>query len=160
LRPLVETIGATNLQSFVFGLVEAPAQHQLAFLVDFAAVLFPPLMALKAGHLTARFAAERAEQAQGMKAQFELDLNEWRQAWNDPLLTEEGQELLKEYIDQKLVAKQAREATRRSQTEKANSPFGKAVHIEDVDASIHPMLPVNEHGIDGNIQNGNGFDRP
>lgn len=58
LKPLTEQMGSNSLQSFVSGIVNARADLQLSFVVDLAAVLFPPLMAFKAGHLTARFASE------------------------------------------------------------------------------------------------------
>ena len=160
LRTLVETIGATNLQSFLVGLVDAPAQLQLTFLVDFAAVLFPPLMALKAGHLTARFAAERAEQTQAAKAQYVHDLAAWRAAWNDPLSTEEGQELLQEYINHKLLSKQARAATARAQGEQSQFPFGSTALVPEGEESIPTMPHVNGRGTGGGTRNENGNDSP
>ncbi len=57
-RPMIAQIGAQSLQDFVLAIPNANAQIQLTFVVDLAAVLFPPLMALAAGHQTARFAAE------------------------------------------------------------------------------------------------------
>lgn len=60
LKPLTEQIGSASLQSFIGKILNADAGLQLTFIVDLAGVLFPPFMALKAGHLTARFAAEVA----------------------------------------------------------------------------------------------------
>lgn len=40
MRPLLDQIGAVSLQDFVASLWTAPAQLQLTFIVDFAAVLF------------------------------------------------------------------------------------------------------------------------
>lgn len=58
LKPLTEQMGAVSLQAFIGRILNAEASLQLTFIVDMAGVLFPPFMALKAGHLTARFAAE------------------------------------------------------------------------------------------------------
>lgn len=58
-RPLVEKIGgSSSLQMFMSTLMNAPASIQISFIVDSASILFPPFMALAAGHLTARWAAE------------------------------------------------------------------------------------------------------
>lgn len=57
-RPMIAQIGAQSLQDFILAIPSANAQLQLTFVVDLAAILFPPLMALAAGHQTARFAAE------------------------------------------------------------------------------------------------------
>lgn len=57
-RPLIASIGSSTVQAFISGLVNAPADIQIKFFVDMASILFPPFMALVAGTLTARFAAE------------------------------------------------------------------------------------------------------
>jgi len=57
-RPLIEKVGSTTIQSFITGLANANADIQIAFFVDMASILFPPFMALVAGLLTARFASE------------------------------------------------------------------------------------------------------
>lgn len=71
LRPLLEIIGETSLQTFIGNILNATARIQLAFIVDLAAVLFPPLMALKAGHLAARYALEVSASQQRMNASAE-----------------------------------------------------------------------------------------
>lgn len=71
LRPLLEIIGETSLQSFLANIMTAQARIQLAFIVDVAAVLFPPLMALKAGHLAARYAMEVSSSQQRTTASVE-----------------------------------------------------------------------------------------
>ncbi|NDJ77794.1 MAG: hypothetical protein GYB65_16210 [Chloroflexi bacterium] len=109
LRPLVDEIGAASLQDFVGSIVTANAELQLKFVVDMAGVLFPPLMALSAGHLTARFAAEIAERSQDNQVQYERDLDEWRSMWTDPLATLEGRELLRSALYQKMIAKGERQ---------------------------------------------------
>jgi hypothetical protein len=58
MRPFLEQVGKVPLQSIFVQLWHAEASVQLTFIVDMAGVLFPPFMALKAGHLTARFASE------------------------------------------------------------------------------------------------------
>lgn len=105
LRPLLQQVDAVSLQDFIAGLWFAPAELQLTFIVDIAAVLFPPLMALAAGHLTARFAAEISEQAQHGRQNYELELESWRQAYTNPLETDEGQALLDQYREQRLAQK-------------------------------------------------------
>lgn len=60
MKPILAVIGSTTVQSFIGKLLNADANVQLMFIVDLAGVLFPPFMAYKAGHLTARFAAEVA----------------------------------------------------------------------------------------------------
>lgn len=59
IRPLIEKIGGTSsIQSFLSSLTTAQASIQISFIVDSASMLFPPFMALAAGHLTARWASE------------------------------------------------------------------------------------------------------
>lgn len=116
LRPLLQQTGAASLQDFIVSLVNAPGHLQMTFIVDMAAVLFPPLMALQAGHLTARFAAEIAEQSQSGRLAYESDMERWRTAYADPLGTSEGVELLDEYLNNKLMVKRARSASRRPTT--------------------------------------------
>jgi len=108
LRPLLATIGSATLQSFISELWAAPASVQMTFIVDMAAVLFPPLMARQAGHLTARFAAEVAAARASSQAAYEADLARWRAAYNDPLSTDAGREILAAYITEKAAAKAAR----------------------------------------------------
>lgn len=112
LRPLLAAVGSVTLQDFIRDLVNAPAATQMTFIVDLAAVLFPPFMARQAGHLTARFAAEVAAARAAVRAAYEADLAAWRQAYSDPLATPEGQELLTEIEREKIAAKQARQAAR------------------------------------------------
>jgi hypothetical protein len=58
-RPLIDKIGgSSSLQAFMSSLLTAPATIQISFIVDSASILFPPFMALAAGHLTARWSAE------------------------------------------------------------------------------------------------------
>lgn len=58
MKPLIEQLGSATVQSFISGLLNAPAHVQTDFIVDFASVIFPPGMALVAGKLTARFASK------------------------------------------------------------------------------------------------------
>lgn len=58
MRPLIEQLGAATVQSFISGLLSAPAHIQTDFIVDFASVIFPPFMALVAGKLTAMYASK------------------------------------------------------------------------------------------------------
>lgn len=108
LRPLLQEVGSTTLQGFVADLVSAPAQVQMTFLVDLVAVLFPPLMALKAGHLTAHFAAEIAAAQVQSQESYTVDLESWRYEYSDPLATEEGQALLAEYLADKSSRKSSK----------------------------------------------------
>lgn len=108
LKPLVDELGASSLQDFFAGLWSAPANIQLTAVVDIAAALFAPLMAFTAGHLTARFAAEIAEQSQAVRGAYERDLNKWRDQYANPLETDEGRELLEEYMKAKLDQKTAK----------------------------------------------------
>ena len=110
LRPLLSQIGAVSLQGFVGSIVNADARLQMNFIVDLAAVFFPPFMALKAGHLTARFAAELAEISQAVKTAYEKDMARWHVDYAEPLDSEAGQELLQSYLTEKLAAKRARKA--------------------------------------------------
>jgi hypothetical protein len=101
LRPLLKDIGAVSLQQLAITLWSAPAKLQMTFIVDCAGILFPPLMALSAGHLTARFAAEIAEHSRSNIDQYDDDLKTWREVYANPLATDEGQEVLVLYIDDK-----------------------------------------------------------
>ncbi len=105
LRPLIEEIGTVSLQVFFSQLVVAPAALQLKFLVDVAGMLFPPLMALAAGHLTARYAVEIAERTQAAQTAFAADLEAWRRTTLDPLESDEGQAVLEMYTQEKLRVK-------------------------------------------------------
>lgn len=111
LRPLLAAVGEGTLQQFISDLTSASATIQMSFIVDLAAVLFPPLMAWQAGHLTAHFAAEVAAGRAAIRAAYEADLARWRAAYTDPLATDEGAALLAEYEREKVAAKQARTAT-------------------------------------------------
>lgn len=71
IRPLIDSMKSSNLQSFISDIVNAPAHIQLAFIVDLASVLFPPIMALVAGHLTARYASEVLNTATRQQAKAE-----------------------------------------------------------------------------------------
>lgn len=107
-RPLLDQVEAASLQSFVAGLWTADGALQLTFLVDLFAVMFPPFMALTAGHLTARFAAEIAEAASGGRVAYERDLAKWRTDFAQPLATAEGAEFFQEQLENRLLAKAAR----------------------------------------------------
>jgi hypothetical protein len=109
-RPLLSQIGDVSLQMFFTTLWSAPAHLQLTFLLDGAGTLFPPLMALAAGHLTARFAAEIAQESQGAKLAFERDMEVWRQAYANPLETDEGQLLLERLTEERIQAKAMKKA--------------------------------------------------
>jgi len=115
LRPLLAEMEATSLQDLFRELWQAPGTLQLTFIVDMAGILFPPFMALAAGHLTARFAAEVAAAGQGAQQAYERDLAAWRDHYNDPLTSEEGQRLWQRYMEDKRQAKAARQA-RKQQT--------------------------------------------
>ncbi|MEQ8677244.1 MAG: hypothetical protein RLP44_09560 [Aggregatilineales bacterium] len=108
LRPLLSEVGAVSIQDFLSGLWSAPAELQITFVVDFAAVLFPPLMALTAGHLTARFAVEIASESQREITEYESALQQWREWYTAPLETEEGQMLFEQYREYKLDGKRER----------------------------------------------------
>lgn len=122
MRPLLDQIGAVSLQDFVASLWTAPAQLQLTFIVDFAAVLFPPLMALTAGHLTARFATEIASDGNDHADAYEKALLQWQQKYTSPLDTPEGEELLEQYRESKLQAKRKR-AEKRSKHQEEDTPL-------------------------------------
>jgi hypothetical protein len=68
LRPLIKMLGDSSLQALFTNLLNAQAHVQMAFVVDLAAVIFPPLMALKAGHLAARYALEVSASQQRINA--------------------------------------------------------------------------------------------
>lgn len=68
IRPLIAELGSSNLQTFFAGLLNASANIQISFIVDLASVLFPPFMALVAGHQTARFASEFASSMNRLNA--------------------------------------------------------------------------------------------
>jgi hypothetical protein len=105
IRPLMREIGSMSLQEFFSSLWSSPASLQLTFLVDFAGVLFPPLMALAAGHLTARFAAEFTEQSRQSQDAFETETAQWRDHYENPLNSDEGQQMLAQLMNEKRRAK-------------------------------------------------------
>lgn len=143
LRPLVNRIGATSLQDFLGSVINAQADLQLLFVTDLAAVVFPPLMALAAGHLTARFAAEIAEQSQTHHLQFERDLAAWRAMWADPLDSAEGDDLLNTAFQNKLASIAKKKGITLTQTQEANA----------VPVPVEPVLAgANGH----HNENGNG----
>lgn len=111
MRPVLFEIGSVSLQTFLANLVNAAAPLQVQFITDLAAVFFPPLMSLSAGHLTAHFAAEIASGRERIRAAYEADLARWRDAYADPLNTDEGREILAEYIADKEHNKLARRPT-------------------------------------------------
>lgn len=144
-QPLINQIGASNFQDFISRLPSAEASLQLTFIVDAAAVLFPPLMALVAGHQTARYAAEVAATATTEAEAHAADLATWRELYADPLASDEGQEMLEEALQIKLAAKIAR-----SQSEPT---------IADEDTQEVPTIdpfPVPSNGIGVKARNGNG----
>jgi hypothetical protein len=110
MRPLINELGAVSLQALFQTLWAAPATLQLTFIVDFAGVLFPPLMALAAGHLTARFAADFSEQTQAADQAYRDSLTAWHQFAADPLANEEGQALLVSILEERRRTKQGRKA--------------------------------------------------
>lgn len=141
LKPLIAD-NQQSLQEFVAGLANAEASNQLKFLVDLAGVLFPPFMALQAGHLTARFAAEISEQGRAGLVAYEKDLESWRGAYANPLETEEGQELYRELLAQKETVKAAREASKAREA----VPFGSSVPTQ-AGPDVGPMIvSVNGSG--------------
>jgi hypothetical protein len=144
LRPLVEQIGAASLQAFLASIVTASAELQLTFIVDFAAVLFPPLMALKAGHLTARFAAEIAAASSAGQNALDRDLAAWRAAVADPLATGEGRELYQELLAEKAAAKAGKTAKGRGR--KAADVVARNGHSEGELADFLAMPPSFEAG--------------
>ncbi|MCI0713839.1 MAG: hypothetical protein L0154_27020 [Chloroflexi bacterium] len=110
IRPLLSDIGADSLQDFIRGLESAPARLQITFMVDMFGICFPPFMAMAAGALTARIAAEISVKAQSTYQAYERDLAEWQVAYNDPLATDDGQEMLDSIMQDRLLVKQARQA--------------------------------------------------
>lgn len=58
MRPLIDELKSETVQSFISGLVNAPAHIQTDFFIDTAFAIFPPFMALVAGRLNARFASK------------------------------------------------------------------------------------------------------
>lgn len=139
LRPLLSEVGSKTLQGFVADLLSAPARVQMTFIVDLVAVLFPPLMALKAGHLTAHFAAEIVGSQVQARQAYAADLETWRAGYADPLATEEGQALLQEMLTHREQAKVEQKAKRR--------PISPPVDLE-------VLLPVAAAPKNGN---GNGY---
>lgn len=109
MKPLIDQTGSSSLQNFIATLWTASAQVQMTFFVDLAAALFAPLVAFSAGHLTAHFAAEVAQQSQAGRRAYERDLEQWRAAHADPLSTDEGRELFEEHERLKIESKQARQ---------------------------------------------------
>lgn len=143
LKPLVTQLGeGMSLQAFTASLLGADARIQLSFLVDMAGVLFPPFMALKAGHLTARFAAEISESGRAGIAAFERDMASWREANANPLSSEEGQEFFAESVAIREASKAAREAAKRGEP----APFGSTAPIVDGLESGRMTVSANGHG--------------
>lgn len=147
LKPLIDQLGATSLQNFIGSLWTAPAALQMTFVVDLSAALFAPLVAFAAGHLTARFAAEIAERGQSARTAYESDLHHWREAYANPLATDEGRELLNEYLDLKLSSKAARSKKREP------LPFGHTAHAADESGYMSMNGRVNGHGGEPTAQN-------
>jgi len=145
LKPLWDEIGAASLQTFVSGLIDAPAQTQMTAFVDFLAALFAPLVAFSAGHQTAKFAAEIAERSQASKSAYEADMTAWREARANPLATEEGQELFEEYVRLKVSSKAARRKPAPAHVE--NPTRAESLTIQPIP---HGMIPT------ANGKNGNG----
>lgn len=129
MRPLLAELatgaGEPSLQTFLASLGSAPATLQVQFVVDLAAVLFPPLMAYASGHLVARWAGELASANEAAEAAYAADLAAWRTAYAEPLATDEAQERLERLLAEKLAAKQARRAARPQPTEQPD-PHPKA----------------------------------
>lgn len=141
LRPLVSQIGSVSLQGFMTSILTADAQLQMTFIVDLAAVLFPPLMALNAGHLTARFAAELAESSQAIKTAYQRDLERWNASYADPLATDAGRELIETLYQDKLAAKQSRRTPSLAKSEPVQiTPI--AVEPENAELDFLPANPV------------------
>lgn len=111
MRPFLAQVGEGSLQNLLAALVNAQAGLQVQFITDLAAVLFPPVMSLSAGHLTAHFAAEIAAGRERIRAAYEDDLDRWREAYANPLDTDEGREILAAYIADKEHNKLARRPT-------------------------------------------------
>jgi len=112
MRPLINAVGAVSLQALLQTLWTAPANLQLTFVVDLAGVLFPPLMALAAGHLTARFAADFTEQTRASQQELNASRSAWREAHENPLASQEGQALLDSILEERRHAKQGRRTGR------------------------------------------------
>lgn len=145
LRPLVEQIGASSLQNFIASIWTAPAQLQMTFIVDLAAVLFPPLMALKAGHLTARFAAEIAENSRAGATAYQRDMNQWREAVANPVQTPEGRELYQEILSEKAAKKRGKSAAPAE-----TAPATTNGHATDHEAAdFLAMPPIYQRGESG-----------
>jgi len=112
MQPILQELAASSpgmsLQAFLSTLTTAPAGLQVQFIVDVAAVLFPPVMALTGGHLVARWGGELAAEAENTAALYRQDMQHWREAWANPLDTREGAELLRLELQRKQDAKRAR----------------------------------------------------
>jgi hypothetical protein len=105
IRPLTAALGDVSLQQFFNSLWHAPAQLQITFIVDFAGIIFPPLMALAAGHLTAGYAAEASQRLEIFREEYRMALKNWQQRYEQPLETPEGQALLASLIAEKQKAR-------------------------------------------------------
>lgn len=136
MSPIIRDMGASSLQNFISGLWDAPAALQMTFMVDLVLALFAPLVAFTAGHLTARYAAEIAERSQAGRLAYQRDMEAWRAAYAEPLATEEGLELLNEYLEHKIASKAARKRV----------PFGSTAAIPDGGESMPTNGHVNGHG--------------
>lgn len=148
LKPLIDELGSDSLQSFVSGLWAAPAGLQMTAIVDLTAALFAPLVAFTAGHLTARFASEIAERSQASRSAYERDLTAWREAVADPLSTDEGRELLAEYLQHKISSKRARANRGKvaaAQIETA-APFGPIPPAQGANGNTPTTVHASGHG--------------
>lgn len=138
MKPIIDQMGAVSLQSFISGLWDAPAALQMAFLVDLVLALFAPTVAFAAGHLTARYASEIAQRAAAGRLAYERDLEQWRAAYADPLATDEGAEMLEEYLEHKQQVKAARQASKQR-------PFGSTAPDQAAGDDTQPMRSASGH---------------
>lgn len=145
MKPLIDQLGASSLQNFMASLWEAPAALQMTFIVDLTAALFAPLVAFTAGHLTARFASEIAERSQASRMAYERDMTLWREQFSDPLVTDEGRELLDEYLSIKVASKAARAKVKGGATPET-LPFGITVPVPGAPEFISMNGHANGHG--------------
>ena len=143
MQAITHEIGADSLQTFLAGLWSAPAALQMTFAVDLVLALFAPLVAYAAGHLTARYAAEIAQRGQAGRLAYERDLAAWREAYANPLATEEGEALLTEHLEYK----------RRLKAGRAHVPFGNTAHELAAHESMLTTAHVNGHGGAGITEN-------
>ncbi len=143
MQPIIREMGTSSLQTFLAGLWSAPAALQMTFAVDLVLALFAPLVAYAAGHLTARYAAEIAQQAQAGRLAYERDLAAWRDAYANPLATEEGAALLAEHLEYKRRLKAGRQTV----------PFGNTARELAGPESGPMIVHANGHGHGANGHN-------